>query len=245
MAVIEAAARERKAKLIKVGTRFRWAFVDVNARGQVGILSNLDHEYRVELPLLGLHQLENAACAIAAAEALEQQGFDLTYDAILRGLAATSWPCRLDVLARSPLVVADGAHNPYAVKTVGASLELYLPHFRRVLIVGLTAGHDAEGIAAELARLEPMTVIATRTRHPRSLPAAQVAEMLRAHGLNVQEAADVPQALEKARGIAGKADMVLGIGSLFIAAEMREVMKGIPPEVYPEINVSKQTKGTV
>lgn len=243
--VIQQACRRQKARLLRVDSRYQWAMVDNDLSGQVALISGADHEYRVRLPLLGKHQLMNAACAIAAAEELREHGFSLPPEKMLDGLSRTDWPARLEVLRRSPLVVADGAHNPYAVKTVGESLDGYLPHHRRIVIMGLTSGHDAEGIVAEVAKLEPAAVVATRSRHPRSLPVETVAKMTRSQGVETQTAPTVAEALEKALALATRADLVLGTGSLFVAAELREAVKGIAPEIYPELDATKSTSRTV
>jgi len=245
MAVIQQACRRQRARLVRVDSRFQWTTVDTDLTGQVALMSGADYECRIRLPLLGKHQLVNAACAIAAAEELRERGFSLSPEKVQEGLSRTDWPARLEVLQRAPLVVADGAHNPYAMKTIGESLDAYLPHHRRIIILGLTLGHDAEGITVEAARLEPLAVVATRSRHPRSLPEETVAEMCRSRGLNTQTAPTVAEALRRAMELATRADLVLGTGSLFVAAELREVVKGIPPEIYPDVDAAKLKPRTV
>jgi dihydrofolate synthase/folylpolyglutamate synthase len=241
LAVIQAACRRQKARLVRVDVKYQWTLVDNDLSGQVALFTSADHEYRVRLPLLGKHQLVNAACAIAAAEELQERGFAFPPEKLQDGLARTDWPARLEVLQRSPLVVADGAHNPYAMKTVGESLDTYLPHHRRIMILGMTSGHDSEGIAAEVARLEPAIVVATRSRHPRSLSVDQIVSLVQGRVSQVETAPTVAEALTKARSLATKADLVLGTGSLFVAAELREAIKGIPPELYPDLDPTQPT----
>ncbi|MSQ11255.1 MAG: bifunctional folylpolyglutamate synthase/dihydrofolate synthase [Dehalococcoidia bacterium] len=245
LAVVQDACRLQRAKLVNLGTAFQWEMADSTLSGQIGLVNSPAREYRVRIPLLGKHQLENAACALAAVEELQQQGFAVPTESALTGLSRTHWPARLEVLERNPLIVADGAHNPYAMRKMAEALDPYLPHHQRVLILGLTTGHDAEGIADEVARMSPMAVVATRSRHPRSLEPGAVAGLLRARGLAVTEAPNVADALRHARASATKADLIVGTGSLFVAAELREAVNGIPPELYPEYSAPQSVQRTV
>ncbi|MSP78415.1 MAG: bifunctional folylpolyglutamate synthase/dihydrofolate synthase [Dehalococcoidia bacterium] len=233
--IIERAAARRGVKLVNVANRYRATMVECDLDGQTIFVAGLDQEYRIRLPLLGRHQIENVTCAVGVVEEMQTRGGGLTIAGMIQGLAQVQWPARLEVLQRVPLVVADGAHNPYSMRVIGETLQDYVPHNKLFLIAGLTKGHDGDGIVEQAAKLNPALVIATQSRHPRSVPAAQVAEMFRARGAKAIEAPTIEEATNQALAHAGRFDLVLGIGSLFVAAEMREFIKGIPPELYPEI----------
>jgi dihydrofolate synthase/folylpolyglutamate synthase len=191
-------------------------------------------EYALTLPLLGAHQLENAAVAAAAVEVLREQGHPISDAALAGGFARVSWPCRMEVLSKAPLVVVDGAHNTYSVETLLASLRRYLP-FRRLLVVaGFSRDKSVEGMAGRLARGGPV-VFACASRHPRSLAPGDVAALFAAEGLAARECSSPAEALSAAVEAAGEDDLVLAVGSLFVAAEVREAVLGIEPEVYPEL----------
>src|SRR3989338_1552986 len=90
--------KKRKAKLFILGRDF---FI----------------EPHFELSLLGkAHQRKNAACAIATARLLRRKGWALSEEAIQKGLASTTWPGRLEIIHRKPLVMLDGAHNPAGIQ---------------------------------------------------------------------------------------------------------------------------------
>jgi folylpolyglutamate synthase/dihydropteroate synthase len=90
-------------------------------------------------------------------------------------------------------------------------------------------------MAAELAELSP-TVVAVRSRHPRSVSSDVVAEVVSAGGLTVVFQSDsVGEGTRRSLEIAGKSDLVLATGSLSVAAEVIEEIKGIPAEMYPNI----------
>ncbi len=79
------------------------------------------HDY--ELGLIGPHQVRNAACALAVLRLLPQPP---SPDVIARGLAATSWPGRFQIVSETPLVVLDGAHNTEAMRTLLATWRAFL-----------------------------------------------------------------------------------------------------------------------
>ncbi|HLF04809.1 MAG TPA: Mur ligase family protein, partial [Dehalococcoidia bacterium] len=109
LAVVLAACRERDARPIQVGVDVTWQPGASDITGQEVAVHGRLGDYHLRTPLLGAYQLENAAAALAALEALREQGHSISGQAIRQGFAAVSWPCRLEVLSRIPLVVADGA----------------------------------------------------------------------------------------------------------------------------------------
>ena len=81
-------------------------------------------------------------------------------------------------------------------------------------------------------------VIATRSRHPRSMRPAEIVDEFAAQGYpanRITHAASVDAAMEAAVGDAGENDLALVTGSLFVAAEAREAILGIEPETYPDL----------
>ncbi len=231
---IEKACRRAEAVPVLVGRDVTWEPGDAGPDGQDLLVRGRLGEYPLTLPLLGAHQLENAAAAVGAVEVLRERGHAISDDALARGFAQVSWPCRLEVLSKAPLVVVDGAHNTYSVETLLASLRRYLP-FRRLLVVaGFSRDKSVEGMAGRLAREDPL-VFACSSRHPRSLPPGDVAALFHAEGLAARECSTPAEALTAAIDAAEDDDLVLAVGSLFVAAEVREAMLGIEPEVYPEL----------
>ena len=207
-----------------------------NLRRQGLRVYGLRHTYELELPLLGEYQQENAATAVAALEAVaEAQGFEVPPEAVAAGLAAVSWPCRMEVLAERPLVVADGAHNPYSVDSLLRSLPDSLPHRRLLVVAGFSRDKNVAEMAGSLAAAASGPVFAAASRHPRSLPPDELAQLFRQYGAEAIPAATPAQALAMARSQATEDDLILATGSLFLAAEVREAALGLEPEVYPEL----------
>ena len=142
---------------------------------------------------------------------------------------------RLSELLHADLL--DDAQRPVTrqrIAEIREALREYFRFRRLICVVGVLADKNLEGIAGELAKAASL-VIATRSRHPRSATPAAVAKAFRRFGAEVREADGVDSALGSALGQAGEADLVVVTGSLFVAAEAREAVLGIPPEVYPSL----------
>lgn len=242
-AVIRTVSQNKRSRLVEVGREVTWEASacqasdlsrvamgqELTVRGRLG-------RYDLWIPLLGDFQAENAATAIAALEVLVEQGYPLSADSIRRGFANVQWPCRMEVLdpgVSGPLVVADGAHNPHSAAKLRDSIPKYFDYDRVVIIIGVSNDKNLEGIVAEFAAMNPL-VIATASRHPKAVPTPILAESFQAHGLQVIETKDTTDALETALEQALNRDIILATGSLFVAAEIREVNMGIKPELYPE-----------
>ncbi|MCI0900072.1 MAG: bifunctional folylpolyglutamate synthase/dihydrofolate synthase [Chloroflexi bacterium] len=231
---ILAACAEKEAAPILVGRDVTWEEGRHGTDGQRFKVRGRNGEYDLYMPLLGAHQLENAAVAVAALEALGSQGIEVPPKAVEAGFERVNWPCRMEVLSHSPLLVADGAHNVYSVETLLRTLPNYLDFQRLILVVGFSADKDVSGMAQALGAKADM-IFATASRHPRSMKPSEVASLFAAPGKTASQVPTPADALRRAMDSAGKGDLVLATGSLFVAAEVRESALGIEPEIYPEL----------
>ena len=237
MAAIRLAAANRPAELVAVDARATWTTGAVSAAGQELTVRTERDTYSLRLPLLGDFQGANAAVAVVAAETLISQGYDIPHEAVVSGLGSVQWPARLEVLCQSPSVVADGAHNDHSVATVLATLQKSIPHERLIVVAGFSRDKRVTAMVELLAQRADR-VIATRSRHPRSMRPASILDEFAAHDFPVDRithADYVGTAIERAMEDADERDLILVTGSLFVAAEARESVLGIEPETYPDL----------
>ena len=87
---------------------------------------------------------------------------------------------------------------------------------------------------AELAQNASL-VIAAKSRHPRAVPPEEVARLFAQRGVESVASDNVASAVKLALSQAEEGDLTVAAGSLFVAAEAREAVLGIPPEVYPAL----------
>ncbi len=216
---VEAVVRE---KCEAVGARLRVAdFAQIvpefdSLEGQV-------FTYRGEpcaIPLLGAHQLKNAAVVLELVEILRRKGWDLPRDAVEHGLYAVSWPARFELVREEPPFVVDGGHNPQCAETVAESLKRYFPTQKRVLLCGVLADKDYPALFDVLDTAADAYVCVTPASE-RALPAEKLAEYLRRYGKPVSVCEDVPAGVEAASAAAGEEGVACAVGSLYMAGAVR------------------------
>lgn len=175
------------------------------------------------LPLFGRFAAHSAAAAIVATEALLERA--LEEDATREALAEAASPGRLEVIARHPLVILDGAHNPAAAEALAEALAEAFAWERLHLVMGVLTNKDLDGIADRLAPLADAGYAAAGSS-PRSRPAAEVAAALTARGVTTESFPSISDAVSAARAAATEADLVLITGSLYTVADARRTLLG-------------------
>ena len=224
--VVRRTAAEASTSLVEVARQYRWQRLSHDPHGQRFRLEGPQRAIDLTLPLLGEHQMENAATAVAAADALSERGPAISSEAIVHGLASVSWPGRLEVLRQSPLVIADGAHNRDSTRRLRQALDDYFSLRRAVFIIGTSTDKDVNGLAEELAPIAA-SVIATRSYHPRAMPPKQIATAFARLGVAAETAASTEEALTRAVAVEGSQEVICLTGSLFVVAEGREHILGV------------------
>ena len=224
LAVIAERCRLSGSELVLAGRDVTWKRLGGNLDGQTFTIGGRDGSYKLRIPLLGDHQLENACLAVATAEVLRRRGSAITHDQIVRGLGNVRWPARLQVLNRSPLLIIDGAHNAYSIKALAESVTKYIPHKNLHVIFGSSGDKDIDGMAAVLAGLAGKLIV-TSSGHPRAASAEQLARVFRKHGVSAEIKPVAREALSAALAASGDGDLVLATGSLFLAAEIGRLFR--------------------
>jgi dihydrofolate synthase/folylpolyglutamate synthase len=190
-------------------------------------LEVLGEKIVVDSPLVGRHQLRNIALAIASAEELHSQGFDqITAASIERGIRATRWPGRFQVLPakdREPEYVFDVAHNPAGAWALRSTLSAVYGDRPITMVFGVMRDKAVSEIAEILFPIAEH-VIATLAENPRSATPDEIRQAASRVATDIQEAGNVVSALDAARRIAGPGGLVVITGSIYIVGEaMREL----------------------
>ena len=181
----------------------------------------------LDLALAGAHQVENARCALLAAEALDRHRLSISSDAIWAGLRRVRWPGRCEWLGAGPPVLLDAAHNSEAAAALAsylAELERRGTYEKLHLVIGVLADKEAEEMTRSLYPLAD-TLVATEPPSKRALPAA---ELLKVGGLPASHS-NVPDpwsALEQALDGAAPGDLVCVAGSSYLVGALRPKLVG-------------------
>jgi dihydrofolate synthase/folylpolyglutamate synthase len=171
----------------------------------------------LDLAAGGAFQRPNFALARAAAEAFLGELDDA---AVARAAAEVTVPGRFELVARDPLTIVDGAHNPSGVAALVASLPAGAAG-SLVAVVSILDDKDAAGMLRALLPACRAVVFASNP-HPRALPPATLESLARQLDFtgDAEVVGDPERALNRGRVIAGPAGMVLATGSIYLVASL-------------------------
>ena len=175
---------------------------------------------RLAPQLPGLFQLENALNAVAASGILRSRRFRIDDQAIERGIAAATWPGRIEKIHFRPAIYLDGAHNPSAARQLAAFLRENFPERRVLMVFGVLRDKAVDEIAGALFP-QAAHVIFTEPRTTRSLSATQLAAIAGHHAAGFEIIPDADQALDAALARAAPDDVIVVTGSLYLIGQLR------------------------
>lgn len=172
--------------------------------------------------LSGRHQIANAALALSGLCLLQKKGWPLDAEKALAGLGKAVWPARLEWIDAHTLL--DGAHNGHGARALAAYIQEFLKGRRIVLAAGMMKDKDVSECAAVYAQCVDEAVC-TQIAYPRAMPCEELAQILRAHGLKAEAVEDEEEAVARARELAGEDGIVLIAGSLYLAGDVRLMLR--------------------
>lgn len=136
LAVIDRIAEGKDAPRIAYGKDYQVCHQESVVTGEVFDYTSVVRQGRFQTGLLGLHQIENAGMTIALLDTFcKEDGRELVSNDLLgQALEETSWPGRLEIVSRDPLMILDGAHNPHAIKALLTTLQERFADYRKEIL---------------------------------------------------------------------------------------------------------------
>lgn len=178
------------------------------------------------LPLLGDHQLHNAAVVLSVADTLIEEGWKISEENIREGLRDVTWPGRFDIMRRDPLFIIDGGHNPQCIEALVKNIQDYLADKRLIVLTGVLADKDYADMYKPVMPYAEKFVCITPPS-PRKLEAAELAGYLRQAGADAIACGSIPEGVRTAMDLAGKEGVVLSFGSLYSIGDIRDALKSL------------------
>ena len=174
----------------------------------------------LQLPLLGDHQMHNAAVVLCVIDTLIEKGWRITEQNIYDGMAQVSWPGRFDIMHKDPLFIIDGGHNPQCIDALVKNIRDYLAGRRLIVLTGVLADKDYGEMFRPVMPWVQKFVCITPD-NPRKLPAGELAAYLRQAGAEAEGFDTVADGVRHAMDLAGRDGVVLCFGSLYSIADIR------------------------
>jgi dihydrofolate synthase/folylpolyglutamate synthase len=236
--VLRRIAAERQSNITQVGEDFLFASLAHSLYNQTLLVWSRDEQdlanefidtsgrsdwepARVTIPLLGFHQVENAATAYATIQILKSTGVSISEEDTKTGFSRVNWPARFEVIQHDPLVIVDSAHNRDSALKLRLTIDDYLADLPVILLFGASEDKDVDGMFTELLP-RVKEVVATESIHPRALDSKTLVEIAHKHGVKASAVLPLEKALEHAMNLADGEAAVIAAGSVFIAAGVKE-----------------------
>ena len=244
LAVLERVAKLKSSSLTLVGRNVKFELIESSLEGQNltvdsgqwtvgdGQTSKVEgwsvygprSTVKLRIPLLGNHQIENAATAYTA---LKVSGIPITDEQIQKGFSQVQWRARFEIARREPPVIFDSAHNQDSFSKLSETLETYFPGKKVYLIFGASEDKNIPGMFAEL-KFKIQKIIITRADHPRALEVEKIQQLAEQAGAESEAVTPVKSALARALELSSKdGSIVLSAGSMFVTAEVMSAWKNI------------------
>lgn len=187
------------------------------------------HE-RYRIKLLGRHQITNVLVALHALEILKEQGIPISRENLQEGLASTRWEGRLDIVARTPLVLVDGAHNEDGARALHAFLqESFVPQ-PEVLILAQKKDKQNTAMRNLVAPLFKQVIATEGAFQP--LSAEKLAASLQSTGSSVYIIPDSEEAVVEGIRRTSKSGLLLITGSLYMIGHAMTAVRKVTAQQF-------------
>lgn len=221
--IIEETCREKGCDLVCVGKDVSWSNGNHSLRGQYFDYNGLQwHLKGLWIPLIGRHQVVNAATALSVLEILFNK-MNLPEMALREGLSKTVWPARLELIGHEPPVLIDGAHNYEGARSLRQALDEYFPNRKIIMVLGMLGDKERAKVVAELVP-RARHVVVTKPNSPRAGCWMQMADEARCYVSHVDIVENIEAAVLVGMELAREDDLVCITGSLYMVAEARETV---------------------
>ena len=188
LAVIDRIAEGKDAPRLAYGTDYQVRHQKSVVTGEVFDYTSSLRQGHFQTGLLGLHQIENAGMAIALLDTFcQEDGRELPANTLLaQALEETSWPGRLEVVSREPLMILDGAHNPHAIKALVATLQERFADYHKAILFTCIKTKALEDMLDLLDTLPDTELILTHFEDDRATDEEVLKEAAHSRNLNYQ-----------------------------------------------------------
>ena len=189
LAVIDQIAKAKQATRIAYGDAYQVSHYESIVTGEVFGYTSAVRQGRFQTGLLGLHQIENAGMALALLDSYCQAtGRELPDNALVaQALEETSWPGRLEVVSREPLMILDGAHNPHAIKALLATLKERFTDYQKEILFTCIKTKALEDMLDLLETLSDTKITLTHFEDSRATDEKVLKELADSRNLNYQD----------------------------------------------------------
>jgi len=224
--VIRKICEEKKVPLYEVGRDIQFQSTNYGLKGQSFQLKGIKKEYSsLFIPLLGDHQLINAATAIGAIELLENRRIFIPPEAISQGLREVRWSGRIQIVSYNPFLIVDSAHNAASAQALANTLKKFFSGADIIFILGMLKNKDVEGVGKALCPLAK-EIILTKINSFRSLfPQDLYTKIKSFYSKKLIIKGNIKEAINYSQALAKDKDVICITGSVYLAGETLKLIE--------------------
>jgi dihydrofolate synthase/folylpolyglutamate synthase len=219
--VVEKTAEEKNAQVICIDEN-SWERLSYTIHDQKFFIHGILNDYTVKTSMLGKYQGENITLAVTTAELLQIKGTYLTDNDIIDGISTAFNPGRMEIIAENPTILLDGAHNPAGMKMLEKTLREDFEYKRLVLVIGILKDKDIKKMLSVIIPVSDAVII-TKSKNARACKTTDLKDRIKEIGYTKDLLVErsLPKAIDHAKAMAGKKDIICISGSLFTVGEAR------------------------
>ena len=213
---------ELGSELFVVAQSAQYQRISTGQDGQIFNLKTPQREYRgLRIPLFGMHQILNATTSVLAIEALSKSGIDISQSSIKTGLQNVYWPARLEIIHNKPTIILDCAKDAEATEAVKETIKSDLNNHRTIAVISMSSDKNIEGMISNISEVADRFIL---TKHSVTYRAAEPDRLIK-EVVKYRKPYEVylnrDEAFKHAVDIADPDDMILVIGSVYLAGDAR------------------------
>ena len=220
LTVIKKYAYKKNASLSVVDKRF-WERTRGNLYWQNFIVHGKLKDYFVKTHMLGIFQGENLALSLMCVEVLQMKGVYISDKNIKEGVENTTNPGRMELVGFEPIILIDGAHNISGLKMLKNTIKKDFVYNKLILIIGILSDKNVKEMI-EIISLVADKIIVTKSSNIRASDPKTLKEFFKPKNAAIKSS--ILEAVEYAKKIAKKQDIIVITGSLFTVGEARDVL---------------------
>jgi len=219
--VVEKIAEKKNAPITYIDSG-SWKRLSHTIHYQEFLVHGILNGHTVKTSMLGKYQGENITLAITAAEQLQMKGTYLTDSYIIDGISTAFNPGRMEIISEEPRILLDGAHNPAGMNMLKKTLKEDFEYERLILVIGILEDKDIHSMLSVIIPLSDV-IIATKSKNARACGSTALKDRIKNIGYTKELYAkdSLSDAINHARSLAHKNDLICISGSLFTVGEAR------------------------
>ena len=182
-------------------------------------------EFRnLKINLLGSHQVKNATISLELLLELRKMGFEISNESIYDGFLTVTWPCRFELVSKSPDFILDGAHNIDGIEKFISNINFYYKDSRKIAIFGVLEDKDYNEMLERIIPCFDM-FLTVRPDSERAMEAYELKDKIEAlTEKKVYSFDNYQDAIDKSFEISSKDDVISAFGSLYFVGEVRKLL---------------------